>query len=155
MECKVLRQFEEVGVLQWEDAKYLQNEIHHPHWVEWLIVWRKGLPNHLQIYDTGQQEEWLHWFLLSEYSYYPKVHIFLSRALCLNDRMHNKKSRLLWLLRREFGQHMLYLMSMYLLLFVICLMSLHVNLLVMYLMFMYCLVSNQTIVSIYLPFVDN
>ena len=53
MECKVLHQFEEVGVLQWEDTKFLQNEIHHPHWDEWLIVWSKGLPNHLQIYDTG------------------------------------------------------------------------------------------------------
>ena len=59
MECKVLQQFEEVGVLQWEDAKYFQNEIHHPHWDEWLIVWSKGLSNCLQIYDTWQQEAWL------------------------------------------------------------------------------------------------
>ena len=32
MKCKVLKKFEEVGVLPWEDTKLLQNEIHHPHW---------------------------------------------------------------------------------------------------------------------------
>ena len=59
MECKDIQEFEEVGVLQWEDTKFMQNEIHHPHWDEWMLMWRKGLQGHLQNYDTGQQEAWL------------------------------------------------------------------------------------------------
>ena len=53
MRCKVLQRLEEHGVLPWEDTKKLQNEIHHPHWDEWMAVWSKRFPNPLQIYDTG------------------------------------------------------------------------------------------------------
>ena len=53
--------------------------------------------------------------------------------------MHQKEAWLRWLLMREFGHLMIYLMSIYLLLFGICLMSLHELLFGIYLMFMYVL----------------
>ena len=103
------------------------------------MIWSKGLPNHLQIYDTGQQEAWLHWFLLGEYGYHPMAHVFLIHALHITGRMQKKKAWLLWLLMREFGHLMIYLISMYLLFLGICFMYLHVFMFGMYLMFMYVL----------------
>ena len=102
-------------------------------------MWSKGLPNHLQIYDTGQQQAWLHWLLLGEYGYHPMGHMFLIHALDITGRMQKKKEWFRWLLMREFGHHMIYLISLYLLLCGICLMSLHIFLFGTYLMFMYVL----------------
>ena len=53
MKCKVLHQFGEDGILQWEDTIFMQYIIHHPHWDEWVIMVSKGLQDHLQIYDMG------------------------------------------------------------------------------------------------------
>ena len=103
------------------------------------MMWSKGLPNHLQIYDTGHQEAWLHWLFLGEYGYHLMDHIFLTHALHIIGRMQKRNAWLLWLLMRESGHHMIYLMSLYLLLFGIFLMSLHVFMFGMYLMFMYVL----------------
>ena len=65
-------------------------------------------------------------------------HNFVTHALHMT-RMQKEKAWLIWLLMREFGHHMIYLMSLYLLLFEICLMYLYEFLFGMYLMFMYVL----------------
>ena len=53
MMFKVIQRLEEIGVLQWEVIKYLWDEIHHPHWEEWMMVWSKRFPKPLQVYDRG------------------------------------------------------------------------------------------------------
>ena len=55
MKCKALHQFGEDGILQREDTMIMQYIIHHPHWDEWVRMISKGLHDHLQIYDMGQQ----------------------------------------------------------------------------------------------------
>ena len=47
MECKVLHQFEEDGILQREDTMFMQNIIHHPYWDKWVRMIRNGLHKHL------------------------------------------------------------------------------------------------------------
>ena len=81
MECKVLHQFGEDGILQREDTMIMKHITHHPSWGEWVRMISKGLHDHLKIYDMDQQEAWICWFLLGEFGYYPKVPIYLIHAL--------------------------------------------------------------------------
>ena len=53
MTFKVLHQLGEDGIPQREDTMLMQCIIHHPHWGEWVSMIRKGLHDHLQIYDIG------------------------------------------------------------------------------------------------------
>jgi len=46
----------------------------------------------------------MHWTLLGEYGCHPIAHISLTHALCINERMKQKKACLFWL--RDFGHHM-------------------------------------------------
>lgn len=39
--------------------------------IEWMSTESKKLVSYLQIYDTGQQEAWLHWLLLKEFGHHP------------------------------------------------------------------------------------
>ena len=80
MKYKVLQQFGGDGILQREDTMIMQHITHHPYSGEWVRMISKGLHDHLQIYDMGQQEAWLHWFLLGEFGYYPKAPISLIHA---------------------------------------------------------------------------
>ena len=56
MECKVLHQFGEDGILQREDTMIMQHIPHLPYLGEWVRMIRKGLHDHLHIYDMGQKE---------------------------------------------------------------------------------------------------
>ena len=42
----------------------------HPQLVEWMWMGSKERVSYLQIYDTGQQEAWLHWLLLKEFGHH-------------------------------------------------------------------------------------
>ena len=59
-----------------------------------------------------KKEAWLCWLLLGEYGYHPIAHIFLIHALCINDRMQQKKACSFWFHLREIGHHMTSPMSM-------------------------------------------
>ena len=37
---------------------------------EWVWMESKKLVNYLQIYDTGQQEDWMRWLLLKEFGHH-------------------------------------------------------------------------------------
>ena len=56
---------------------------------------------------------------LGEYGYYPKAHIFLSHALCINNSMQQRKASSFGLSLREFGHHMTSPMFMCFVLFLI------------------------------------
>ena len=82
----------------------MQNIIHHPHWDEWVRMIRKGLHDHLQIYDMGQQEAWVRWFLLGEFGYYPKAAISFIHGL-KNTHVMKKEAWLHWFLLGEYGYY--------------------------------------------------
>ena len=63
MKCKDLHHFGEDGILQREDTMIMQHITHPTYWGEWVRMISKGLHDHLQIYDMGQQA-WLRWFPL-------------------------------------------------------------------------------------------
>ena len=80
MNCKVLQQFWEDGILQREDTMIMQHILHNPRLDEWVRMISKGLYDHLQIYDMGQQA-WLRWFPLGDFFHFPKAPISLIHAL--------------------------------------------------------------------------
>ena len=73
---------------------------------KWLVSYN------LQMYDMGQQEAWLCWFLMGEYGYYPTSHICIIHVLYIAGVMQQHETFLRWLLLRDFGHHITYHMSM-------------------------------------------
>ena len=66
MKCKGRNLIWEGGSLHWRSTK-MEHGQRHPHLDEWVWMVSKRLVSHLHIYDTGQQEAWLHWLLLKEF----------------------------------------------------------------------------------------
>ena len=65
---------------------------------------KKGLHDHLKIYDMGQQESCLRWFLLGDFGYYPKVSISLIHAL-KNTHVMKREAWMRWLLLGEYDYY--------------------------------------------------
>ena len=66
MRGKEKKLFVEDGRSHWRNTK-MQNDEKLPEGVEWMWMGGKRLVNHLQVYDTGQQEAMLRWLLLREF----------------------------------------------------------------------------------------
>ena len=63
MKCKDRNMIWEDGILHWRNATFGHDDRHSP-WVGWVMLMSKRLRNHLQIYDTRQQDANLRWLLL-------------------------------------------------------------------------------------------
>ena len=83
-------------------------------WLRWLLLgefcyYPKALIPLIHAFKythVMKKEAWLRWLLLGEYGYHPIAHNFQIHALCINDRMQQKKACSFWFPLREFGHHM-------------------------------------------------